>query len=61
VVGRPRLHETSHSSPQFRLLGLDALGEAGWLKALNLAGYATRRPSRRLALQRAIFLYLEAI
>lgn len=60
-VGRARLYETSYSPPQLRLFGLDALGEGGWLKVLKLAGYAPRRPSRRLALQEALFPYLEAL
>jgi len=36
-------------------------GCPGWLKALKLAGYGLRRPSRRLALQRALLPYLEAL
>lgn len=33
AVGRPRLFETSHVSPQPKLFALGSLGEAGWLKA----------------------------
>ncbi len=43
-VGRPRLFGTSAAVAQSRLFELDALGEAGWLKALRLEGYAPRRP-----------------
>jgi hypothetical protein len=46
---------------QPRLFGLDALGEAGWLKALRLEGYAPRRPRGPLALQQALFPYAEAL
>ena len=62
-VGRPRLFETSHrrSWPQPRLFALDALGEAGWLKALRLERYALRRPRSPQALQQALFPYVEAL
>jgi hypothetical protein len=60
-VGRPRLFGTSVAVPQPRLFGLDALGEAGWLKALRLEGYAPRRPRGPLALQQALFPYAEAL
>jgi len=43
-VGRPRLFGTSAVVAQPKLFGLDALGEAGWLKALRLEGYAPRWP-----------------
>lgn len=59
-VSRPRLFETSRVLPQLRLFGLEALGETGWLKALKLEEYATRRP-RRQALQQPLFAYLDAI
>ena len=61
-VGRARLYETSHqqSYPQLRLFGLDALGEAGWLKALKLDEYAPRRPRRPQSLQEVLFPYLGA-
>lgn len=61
TVARPRLFETSHAPPQLRLFGLDALGEAGWLKALKLDGYAPRRRRRAEALQQVLFAYTEAI
>jgi putative transposase len=59
-VGRPRLFETSHqrSRPQPRLFALD---EAGWLKILKLDEYAPRRARRPLALQQALFPYLDAL
>jgi hypothetical protein len=61
-VGRARLYETSHSPPQLRLFGLNALGEGGWLKALKLVGYAPRRrPSGPLVPQEAMFPYLDAL
>ena len=59
-VSRPRLFETSGVLPQLRLFGLEALGETGWLKALKLEEYATRRP-RQQALQQPLFAYLDAI
>jgi hypothetical protein len=40
---------------QPRLFGLDALGEAGWLKSLRLDGYAPRRPGLPQGLQGALF------
>ena len=49
-IGRPRLFGTSAAVAQSRLFELDALGEAGWLKALRLEGYAPRRPRGPLAL-----------
>jgi hypothetical protein len=60
-VGRARLFETSTTVPQPRLFALDALGKAGWLKALRLEGYAPRRPRVPLALQQALFPYAEAL
>ena len=62
-VGRPRLFESSHGlrRPQRRLFGLDALGEAGWLKAMRLERYAPRSPGRPQALQQALFPYAEAL
>jgi hypothetical protein len=61
-VGRPRLFGThAEAVPQPRLFGLDALGEGGWLKALKLEGYATRRPRGPLALQQTLFPYAEAL
>lgn len=59
-VGRPRLFEISHqrSRLQPRLFALD---EAGWLKILKLDEYAPRRARRPLALQQALFAYLDAL
>jgi transposase len=56
-VKSPRLFATRHHySPQFRLFELDdALGEAGWLKALRLPDYAPRSPHRSSALQEMLF------
>lgn len=45
--------------PQLRLFGLEALGEAGWLRALKLEEYATRQPRQQEALQ-PLFAYLDA-
>jgi len=61
AVRCPTLFETSHAPPQPRLFRLDALGEAGWLKALRLDEYAPRRPRRPSALQQVLFVYTEAI
>ncbi|MBA2713360.1 MAG: hypothetical protein H0U55_07390, partial [Rubrobacteraceae bacterium] len=44
-----------------RLFALDALGEAGWLKALRLEGYSPRSPRRLRAVQQALFPYAEAL
>ena len=38
-----------------------ALGETGWLKAFRLEGYALRRPRGTLALQQALFPYVEVL
>ncbi len=54
-VGRPRLFGTSAAVAQPLLFGLDALGEAGWLKALKLEGYAPRRPGPPQGLLGALF------
>jgi putative transposase len=63
TVARPRLFETSRlpSYPQLRLFALNTLGEAGWLKAMRLAGYAPRGPERPRVLQQALFPYAEAL
>ena len=61
AITRSRVYETSHALPQLRLFGLEALGEAGWLKALRLRDYAPRKPRRPLPLQEALFPYLEAL
>ncbi len=47
--------------PQPRLFALDALGEAGWLKALKLEGYSPRSPRRPQSLQQGLFPYAEAL
>jgi hypothetical protein len=57
----PTLFETSHAPSQQRLLRLDSLGEAGWLKTIRLAEYAPRRLWRPTALQQVLFVYTEAI
>jgi hypothetical protein len=59
-MSRPRLFETSGVLPQLRLFGLQALGEAAWLRALKLEEYATRQPRQQEALQ-PLFAYLDAI
>lgn len=43
-VKKPRLFENPYqrNGPQPRLFELEALGEAGWLKALRLKDYAPR-------------------
>lgn len=56
-VTRPALFETSRALPQLRLFALDALGQAGWLRALRLEDYAPRGPQRTLALQEILFSY----
>ena len=38
------------------VLSKHLLGETGWLKALQLAEYASREPQRPQALQQALFL-----
>jgi hypothetical protein len=40
---------------------LDVLGEGGWLKALKLEAYASRRPRGLAALQQILFPYTEAL
>jgi transposase InsO family protein len=60
-VRRPRLFGTAAAVAQPRLFGLDTLGETGWLKALKLEGYASRRPRGPLALQHALFPYAEGL
>jgi hypothetical protein len=58
AVARPRLFESCHALPQLRLF---ELGNAQWLKALKLEGYAPRRHRSPQALQEALFPYLEAL
>lgn len=64
AVTNPRLFATQYqrSRPQLRLFELqDSLGDAGWLKALRLDGYAARTRWRPEALQHPLFPYLEAL
>jgi len=61
AVGRPRLFDTSPLSPQPKLFSLDSLGEAGWLKAMRLRGYAPRSPRRPQILQQTLFPYPEVL
>ncbi len=61
-VGRPTLFETSFLLGQPRLFDLArALGEEGWLKALRLGEYASRKPRRPEVLQHVLFAYTKAI
>ncbi|MDP8899920.1 MAG: helix-turn-helix domain-containing protein [Actinomycetota bacterium] len=60
-VAKPTLFETPFAPGQMRLFGLsEGLGDDGWLKALRLEDYASRRPRRPGMLQRALFPYGEA-
>ncbi len=53
---------TGHRSPQPRLFALEeTLGEGGWLKAMKLEEYAVRTRRSPIALQQALFPYLDAI
>jgi hypothetical protein len=62
AVTNPRLFPTRHRSPQPKLFALEeALGEAGWLKALELEGYAPRSRPEPRALQGVLFPYPEAL
>jgi putative transposase len=61
AVRRPVLFETSRVLPQPRLFRLDVMGEGGWLKALKLEEYASRRPRGSPALQQILFPYTEAL
>ncbi len=61
-VTNPRLFATGYGTTQLRLFALqDLLGDAGWLKALRLNGYAARTRRRPQALQYSLFPYLEAL
>ena len=53
----PKLFESSQrfAVALLRLFELEALGETGWLKALSLNGYASRRLGRPQSLQEALF------
>lgn len=62
AVNNPRLFATPYGTGQPRLFALqEALGDAGWLKALRLEGYAARTRRRPEALQQALFSYLDAV
>jgi hypothetical protein len=64
AITNPRLFATPYqrSRPELRLFDLqDSLGDAGWLKALRLKGYAIRNRRRPEALQHPLFPYLEAL
>ena len=59
---RPFATQYQRSRPQPRLFELqDSLGDAGWLKALRLDGYAARTRRWPEALQHPLFRYLEAL
>lgn len=47
AVAGPRLFMTPFATPSLRLFAPDDLGEGGWLKALELDGYAPRRSRPR--------------
>lgn len=57
AVRGARTFETTFVLPQLRLFALE---ETGWLKALKLEGYASRRSPDPMALQQVLFPYLEA-
>jgi putative transposase len=64
AVTNPRLFATRHQRnwPQLKLFGLEeALGEGGWLKALELEEYASPPRNKAKMLQGALFPYLEAL
>ena len=62
AVTNPRLFATPYGTGQPRLFALqEALGDAGWLKALRLEGYAARTRRRPEALQQALSSYLDAV
>jgi hypothetical protein len=62
AVTNAKLFPTRHRAPQLKLFALeDALGEAGWLTALGLQGYAARSRGKPGALQGVLFSYLEAL
>jgi putative transposase len=59
-VGKPTLFETPFAPGQSRLFGLaETLGDDGWLKALRLEDYATRR-ARPEMLQQVLFAFTDA-
>lgn len=63
AVTNPRLFPTRHRSPQLKLFALEEAlgGEAGWLKAIDLEGYAPRSRGEPEALQGVLFSYLEVL
>ena len=64
VVTNPRLFATPYQRNrlELRLFDLqDSLGDAGWLKALRLDGYAARNRRCTEALQHPLFPYLKAL
>jgi len=58
-VARPVLFGTTVPPAQPKLFGLSMLGDGGWLKAVRLGDYATRR-SRPGSLQQTLLPYHEA-
>lgn len=61
-VANPRLFATGHRSPQLKLFALEEmLGEGGWLKAVKLEEYAARARRSPVAVQQALFSYLDAL
>lgn len=58
AVGDARNFETTFVLPQQRLFALE---ETGWLKALKLPGYASRRDRHPMFLQDALFPHLETL
>jgi hypothetical protein len=60
-VTNPRLFATPYRTTQLKLFALDVLGGGGWLKALRLDRYAARVRRHPMALQQALFPYLEAL
>lgn len=60
AVTNPRLLSTPYRITQSKLFALDALRERGWLTALRLEGYAARARWRPVALQQALFSFLDA-
>ena len=58
AVGGATLFGTPYTLPQPRRFAPD---NAGWLKAVKLEGYALRRSVGPMALQEALFPYLDAL
>jgi putative transposase len=54
-VRSPELFETTHLLPQPRLFGLDEILGEGWMKALRLKEYASRRAEWPTSMQPALF------